>query len=123
MSGADAEVGYCKSEVEEPSCARTQSVSFLSPFIRSTDIFSNRQNDFKFRARRDISYADIRSINAQRWRKNKTTIVITYDLSLIDLKDFCTCPHEQVSLVEQGFRYDLEAETEYGHDSEGGWGV
>lgn len=53
----------------------------------------------------------------KRWRKNKTTIVITHDLSQIDPKDFV-----YGTVVEQGFRYDLEAEPEYDYEGEEGVG-
>ncbi|KAJ7219370.1 P-loop containing nucleoside triphosphate hydrolase protein [Mycena pura] len=44
----------------------------------------------------------------KRWRKNKTTIVITHDLSQIESSDFVyVLKHGCV--VEQGFRYDLQA--------------
>jgi ATP-binding cassette subfamily B (MDR/TAP) protein 1 len=57
----------------------------------------------------------------KRWRKNKTTIVITHDLSQIESKDFVYVLKDG-TVVEQGFRYDLEAEPEYGHEGEEGVG-
>nr|GAT53256.1 predicted protein [Mycena chlorophos] len=43
----------------------------------------------------------------KRWRKNKTTIVITHDLSQVTSSDFVYVL-KQGSVVEQGYRYDLE---------------
>ncbi|KAJ7709793.1 P-loop containing nucleoside triphosphate hydrolase protein [Mycena rosella] len=43
----------------------------------------------------------------KRWRKNKTTIVITHDLSQIGSSDFVYVLKDG-SVVEQGYRYDLE---------------
>ncbi|KAF7305096.1 hypothetical protein MKEN_01224800 [Mycena kentingensis (nom. inval.)] len=43
----------------------------------------------------------------KRWRKNKTTIVITHDLSQIAPSDFVYVL-KNGSVVEQGYRYDLE---------------
>ncbi|KAJ6597005.1 P-loop containing nucleoside triphosphate hydrolase protein [Mycena vulgaris] len=43
----------------------------------------------------------------KRWRKNKTTIVITHDLSQIGSSDFVYVLKEGW-VVEQGYRYDLE---------------
>ncbi|KAJ7449923.1 P-loop containing nucleoside triphosphate hydrolase protein [Mycena latifolia] len=43
----------------------------------------------------------------KRWRKNKTTIVITHDLSQIGSSDFVYVLKEGC-VVEQGYRYDLE---------------
>ncbi|KAF9531240.1 P-loop containing nucleoside triphosphate hydrolase protein [Crepidotus variabilis] len=47
----------------------------------------------------------------KRWRKNKTTIVITHDLSQIQTEDF-TYVLKSGRVVEQGFRYDLEGTYE-----------
>lgn len=44
------------------------------------------------------------------WRRNKTTIVITHDLSQISAEDFVYVM-KNGRLVEQGFRCDLEQET------------
>ncbi|CAA7263408.1 unnamed protein product [Cyclocybe aegerita] len=44
----------------------------------------------------------------KRWRANKTTIVITHDLSQIEPQDFVYVL-KQGRVVEQGYRYDLEA--------------
>ncbi|KAJ7046909.1 P-loop containing nucleoside triphosphate hydrolase protein [Mycena alexandri] len=43
----------------------------------------------------------------KRWRKNKTTIVITHDLSQISSSDFVYVLKNGV-VAEQGYRYDLE---------------
>ncbi|KAJ7097851.1 P-loop containing nucleoside triphosphate hydrolase protein [Mycena belliarum] len=43
----------------------------------------------------------------KRWRKNKTTIVITHDLSQIGSSDFVYVLKDG-RVVEQGYRYDLE---------------
>ncbi|CAK5264612.1 unnamed protein product [Mycena citricolor] len=43
----------------------------------------------------------------KRWRKNKTTIVITHDLSQITSSDFVYVLKDG-HVAEQGFRYDLE---------------
>ncbi|KAJ6496976.1 P-loop containing nucleoside triphosphate hydrolase protein [Mycena vitilis] len=43
----------------------------------------------------------------KRWRKNKTTIVITHDLSQIGSSDFVYVLKNGV-VAEQGYRYDLE---------------
>ncbi|KAJ2933006.1 hypothetical protein H1R20_g4086, partial [Candolleomyces eurysporus] len=43
----------------------------------------------------------------KRWRKNKTTIVITHDLSQITAEDFVYVL-KKGKVVEQGYRYDLE---------------
>ncbi|KAJ7430740.1 P-loop containing nucleoside triphosphate hydrolase protein [Mycena galericulata] len=43
----------------------------------------------------------------KRWRKNKTTIVITHDLSQISSSDFVYVL-KSGCVVEQGYRYDLE---------------
>ncbi|KAJ7172361.1 P-loop containing nucleoside triphosphate hydrolase protein [Mycena filopes] len=49
----------------------------------------------------------------KRWRKNKTTIVITHDLSQISSSDFVYVLKDGV-VAEQGYRYDLEtAEGEF----------
>ena len=47
----------------------------------------------------------------KRWRRNKTTIVITHDLSQIDSGDFVYVLKDG-RVVEQGFRYDLESVTQ-----------
>ncbi|KAF8802026.1 P-loop containing nucleoside triphosphate hydrolase protein [Phlegmacium glaucopus] len=44
----------------------------------------------------------------KRWRHNKTTIVITHDLSQIESGDFVYVLKDG-RVVEQGFRYDLES--------------
>ena len=44
----------------------------------------------------------------KRWRHNKTTVVITHDLSQIDSGDFVYVLKDG-RVVEQGFRYDLES--------------
>ncbi|KAF7338206.1 hypothetical protein MVEN_02045700 [Mycena venus] len=50
----------------------------------------------------------------KRWRKNKTTIVITHDLSQISANDFVYVLKNGV-VAEQGYRYDLEtAAGEFG---------
>ena len=54
----------------------------------------------------------------KRWRQNKTTIVITHDLSQIESRDFVYVL-KGGTVVEQGFRYDLEAEPERDQDGEG----
>ncbi|PVG03933.1 P-loop containing nucleoside triphosphate hydrolase protein [Serendipita vermifera] len=46
----------------------------------------------------------------KHWRRNRTTIVITHDLSQIGPDDFVYVLKEG-SLVEQGFRQDLEADS------------
>ncbi|KAF7294849.1 hypothetical protein MIND_01022800 [Mycena indigotica] len=46
----------------------------------------------------------------KRWRRNKTTIVITHDLSQIGSSDFVYVLRNG-NVVEQGYRYDLEAAT------------
>ncbi|KAJ7125492.1 P-loop containing nucleoside triphosphate hydrolase protein [Mycena crocata] len=46
----------------------------------------------------------------KRWRKNKTTIVITHDLSQISSSDFVYVLKDGC-VVEQGYRYDLETAT------------
>ena len=53
-----------------------------------------------------------------RWPQNKTTIVITHDLSQIGSRDFIYVLKGR-SVVEQGFRYDLEAEPEREREREG----
>jgi ABC-type multidrug transport system ATPase subunit len=57
----------------------------------------------------------------KRWHKNKTLIVITHDLSKINPKDFVYVLKDGM-VIEQGFRYDLEAEPEYGNEGEEGGG-
>ena len=47
----------------------------------------------------------------KRWRRNKTTIVITHDLSQIESSDFVYVLKDG-RVVEQGFRYDLESVSE-----------
>ena len=47
----------------------------------------------------------------KRWRRNKTTIVITHDLSQIESGDFVYVLKDG-RVVEQGFRYDLESVSE-----------
>ena len=47
----------------------------------------------------------------KRWRYNKTTIVITHDLSQIESGDFVYVLKDG-RVVEQGFRYDLESVCE-----------
>lgn len=47
----------------------------------------------------------------KHWRRNKTTIVITHDLSQISRDDFVYLLKDG-HLVEQGYRQDLEADTE-----------
>ena len=54
----------------------------------------------------------------KRRRKDKTTVVITHDLSQIEPKDFVYVL-KNGSVVEQGFRYDLEAEREAGEEGGG----
>ncbi|KAF8212117.1 P-loop containing nucleoside triphosphate hydrolase protein [Mycena galopus ATCC 62051] len=46
----------------------------------------------------------------KRWRKNKTTIVITHDLSQISAHDFVYVLKNGI-VAEQGYRYDLETAT------------
>lgn len=46
----------------------------------------------------------------KHWRKNKTTIIITHDLTPIDAQDFVYVMTNG-SVVEQGYRRDLEANT------------
>lgn len=55
----------------------------------------------------------------KRWRHNKTTIVITHDLSQIESGDFVYVLKDG-RVVEQGFRYDLESVFE--EDDEDGRG-
>lgn len=51
----------------------------------------------------------------KRWRSNKTTIVITHDLSQISANDFVYVLKEG-RVAEQGFRYDLEtSDGEFHH--------
>jgi ATP-binding cassette subfamily B (MDR/TAP) protein 1 len=57
----------------------------------------------------------------KRWHKNKTPIVIIHDLFQIDPKDFVYVLKNGM-VIEQGFRYDLEAEPEYGNEGEEGGG-
>jgi ATP-binding cassette subfamily B (MDR/TAP) protein 1 len=47
----------------------------------------------------------------KRWRRNKTTIVITHDLSQIEAGDFVYVLKDGRA-VEQGFQYDLESISE-----------
>jgi ATP-binding cassette subfamily B (MDR/TAP) protein 1 len=47
----------------------------------------------------------------KRWRQNKTTIVITHDLSQIEFGDFVYVLKDG-RVVEQGFRNDLESVSE-----------
>ena len=47
----------------------------------------------------------------KRWRRHKTTIVITHDLSQIESSDFVYVLKDG-RVVEQGFRYDLETVSE-----------
>jgi ATP-binding cassette, subfamily B (MDR/TAP), member 1 len=55
----------------------------------------------------------------KRWRKNKTTIVITHDLSQIEGTDFVYVL-KGGRVVEQGFRVDLETEPPCEFDGEVG---
>ncbi|KAF8154773.1 P-loop containing nucleoside triphosphate hydrolase protein [Crassisporium funariophilum] len=55
----------------------------------------------------------------KRWRKDKTTIVITHDLSQIGSQDFVyVLKHGRV--VEQGYRYDLEGAVSSSHSRDEG---
>ena len=54
----------------------------------------------------------------KRWRMNKTTIVITHDLSQIESTDFVYVLKDG-RVVEQGFRYDLESVSEERDDCRG----
>ena len=54
----------------------------------------------------------------KRWRMNKTTIVITHDLSQIESTDFVYVLKDG-RVVEQGFRYDLESVSEERDDGRG----
>ncbi|KAG6862068.1 hypothetical protein C0995_007198 [Termitomyces sp. Mi166 len=55
----------------------------------------------------------------REWRRNRTTIVITHDLSQIEPNDFVYVMKDG-RVVEQGYRADLEAPAKsyYGNDSE-----
>ena len=43
----------------------------------------------------------------KRWRRNRTTIIVTHDLSQIGSSDFLYVLKDG-RVVEQGFRYDIE---------------
>ncbi|KAH6901921.1 P-loop containing nucleoside triphosphate hydrolase protein [Coprinopsis sp. MPI-PUGE-AT-0042] len=54
----------------------------------------------------------------KNWRRNKTTIVITHDLSQIEQQDFVYVIRSG-RVVERGYRVDLEAQLETGGDGRG----
>ena len=54
----------------------------------------------------------------KRWRQQKTTIVITHDLSQIEAQDFVYVL-KQGRVAEQGYRYDLEGVTAH-HEADQG---